>query len=65
MQDAVCAPVEPLWLNGNYVDYEPIHSFYICKELLMMDVFGRFWCTCNDEKALEVLGDKSKLYMIR
>lgn len=39
--------------------------FNFCKELLMMDVFGRFWCTCNDEKALEVLGDKSKLYMIR
>lgn len=64
VQDIVCQVVEPLWLNGYYVQNEPTHSFCICKDILIMDVYGDFWCACNDEKALDLLRDKKKVEKI-
>jgi hypothetical protein len=58
-EELVKSDLQALWLNGFYVFKEPTHSFYICdNRLLIMKVYGEFWCACNEENALSLLKNR-------
>jgi hypothetical protein len=57
-QELVQKELYPLWEKGIYVGKEPIHSFYVCSErLLVMSTWGDHWIAYNDEACTELIND--------